>query len=251
MLNRGCLYGDGFFETLWVNDNQVPLLAYHYRRAKQTAEKLQIEWPENLTEEVLKAAVIKNCGEGTYRCRITFYREGGGQYIPQNNKLAYFMESSPYELPAFASGVQLICQSQSIEELNNACKELPMGKAVYYEMHKKNNDQFASLKSISAQFYVQAGVFTKSKEADDAVLFNKEFRAAELLLGNLIVVKNNQWYTPGLEQGGVDGVLRACLLDKFAGNITLTPLNKSHMENADLLLGCNALRGLYRLQIAQ
>ena len=80
-------------------------------------------------------------------------------------------------------------------------------------------------------------------------MFNKELKVAELLMGNIIVVQNNQWYTPDLDQGGVDGVMRSYLLSKFK-NITLTPINRSHMENADLLLGCNALRGLYRLYIS-
>jgi branched-subunit amino acid aminotransferase/4-amino-4-deoxychorismate lyase len=93
-----------------------------------------------------------------------------------------------------------------------------------------------------------AGVFAKAKGVDDVVFFNHELKVSELLLGNVIVVKNNQWYTPDIDQGGVDGVIRAWLLDRFK-NITLTPLNKSHLENADLLLGCNALRGLYRLEM--
>ena len=180
---------------------------------------------------------------------VSILRQYCGHYIPESLEMAYQIEGSHYKLPDFATGLNDILEAKSTEELKSLCLDLPMAKAVYYEPHKKNSDRFSSIKGISAQFYVQAGIFAKEREAEDAVLFNKELKVAELLMGNIIVVQNNQWYTPDLDQGGVDGVMRSYLLSKFK-NITLTPINRSHMENADLLLGCNALRGLYRLYIS-
>jgi len=248
-MNRACLYGDGFFETIWVKNDEIPLFDYHWLRARNTAEELRLIWPVSLTESVLKEEILKSCNDGKTRCRVTFYRKGGGHYIPESLDMAYDIESHHYKLPDFATGINNLIEAKSTDELKALCLALPLAKAVYYEPHKKNSDRFSSIKGISAQFYVQAGIFAKEKECEDAVLFNKELKVAELLLGNIIVVQNNQWYTPDLDQGGVDGVMRSYLMSKFK-NITLTPINRSHMENADLLLGCNALRGLYRLYIS-
>lgn len=247
-MNRAFLYGDGFFETIWVHDGIVPLFDLHWKRAKATASKLAMIWPEELTMDVLLNNIIQSSELPKFRCRITFYRKGEGHYIPLSNELEYHIHSSEYQLPAYATGIESVLSTRHTDELNKLCFNLPLAQAVYYEMHKKNADRFANLKGISSQYYVMAGIHASAKKSDDVVLFNKDMKVAELLLGNIIVVKNNQWYTPGLEEGGVDGVMRAWLLQKFS-NITLTPLNKSHLENADLLLGCNALRGLYRLEI--
>ncbi len=247
-MNRAFLYGDGFFETIWVHDGQVPLFDLHWKRAQNTALKLAMNWPESLTKDLLLSQILSSSELSKFRCRITFFRKGEGHYIPSSNDLDYQIQSSKYELPAFATGIEPVLATRNTDELNKLCYYLPSANAVYYEMHKKNADRFANLKGISSQYYVMAGIHAASRNSDDVVLFNKDMKVAELLLGNIIVVKNNQWYTPGLEEGGVDGVMRAWLLQKF-NNITLTPLNKSHLENADLLLGCNALRGLYRLGI--
>ncbi len=248
-MNRAYLYGDGFFETIWVNQGEIPLFDYHWYRARNTAEDLRMIWPDTLTEDKLRQEIINSCTDGKTRCRITFYRKGGGNYIPESLEMAYQIESHHYKVPDFATGIEGLLAAKSTEDLKVLCSELPKAKAVYYEPHKKNSDIFSSLKGLSAQFYVQAGIFAKDRGAEDAVIFNKELKVAELLMGNIMVVQNNQWYTPDLDQGGVDGVMRSYLLSKFK-NITLTPINRSHMENADLLLGCNALRGLYRLYIS-
>lgn len=248
IMNRAFLYGDGFFETIYVNKGEIPLFDWHWKRARKTALSLEMNWPDKLTEEVLKSEILSSCGEGIHRARVTFYRNGGGYYIPETNEMTHHIWSDGYELPAFASGIERLMKAKTTEDLNRICVDLPKAKAVYYELHKKNLDRFSALKGISSQFYVMAGVFAKGKGVDDVVLFNHALKVSELLLGNIIVVKNNQWYTPDVDQGSVDGVMRAWLLDRFK-NITLTPLNKSHLENADLLLGCNALRGLYRLEM--
>lgn len=248
-MNRACLYGDGFFETIWVHNGEIPLFEYHWVRARNTAEELKLIWPASLTEQSLKEEIIKSCNDGKTRCRITFYRKGGGNYIPESLEMAFQLDSYHYKPPDYATGVQKILEAKSTDELKALCLALPLAKAVYYEPHKKNSDRFSAIKGISAQFYVQAGIFAKERDAEDAVIFNKELKVAELLMGNIIVVQNNQWYTPDLDQGGVDGVMRAYVMSKFK-NITLTPINRSHMENADLLLGCNSLRGLYRLNIS-
>lgn len=246
-MNRAFLYGDGFFETIYVNKGEIPLFEWHWKRAVKTAQSLEMLWPVELTPEFLMNEIRNHCGEGISRVRLTFYRNGGGHYIPETNEMTFHVWSDLYELPVFASGIEQLMTCRTTEDLNSLCLGLPKAKTVYYEMHKKNSDRFSALKGISSQFYVMAGVFARSKGVDDVVLFNHQLKVSELLLGNIIVVKNNQWYTPDIDQGGVDGVMRAWLLDRFK-NITLTPLNKSHLENADLLLGCNALRGLYRLE---
>ncbi len=249
-MNRAFLYGDGFFETMYVQGNQIPLFSRHIARARASAEILHLEWPATLTDERLLSEIIKHVKLKRLRearCRVSFYRKGGGHYIPESNHMECRFNVDAIACPEFASGVAPVMAAKSLEELTAMVEELPTGKVVVYDSNVKSKDPFSGVKSLSSQFYVQAGVFVKSKEADEGIILNRERRVAELLLGNVLVVKNKQWYTPPPEEGGIVGVMISELLERFK-KITLTPLSTAHLSDADLLIGCNAMRGLYRLK---
>jgi branched-chain amino acid aminotransferase len=249
-MNRAFLYGDGFFETIYVHGEEIPLFDRHLKRARASADILHLKWPQSLTDEYLSSEIreqvkLKKLNEA--RCRISFYRKGGGYYIPESNDMECRFILDEFVCPEFALGVIPTIQANSLEDLTECCERLPPAKVVVYDANVKSKDPFSGVKSLSAQFYVQAGVFVKSKDAEEGIILNRDRRVAELLLGNVLVVKNKQWYTPPSDEGGIVGVMISELLDKFK-KITLTPLSTAHLSDADILIGCNALRGLYRLK---
>jgi branched-chain amino acid aminotransferase len=249
-MNRAFLFGDGFFETLYVQGDGIPLFLRHMNRARASAEILHFEWPESLTNEFLLEAIIKQMKEKKLteaRCRMSFYRKGGGYYIPESNEMECRFQVETFVRPEFATGVRPVLEAKSLDELAVLCEILPTAKVVVYDANVKNKDPFSGVKSLSSQFYVQAGVFVKSKGAEEGIILNRDRRVAELLMGNVLVVKNKQWYTPSPEEGGIVGVMISELLDRYK-KITLTPLSTAHLSDADLLIGCNALRGLYHLK---
>lgn len=231
-LNRAFQYGDGFFETIRVSHGRPQHLELHWDRIAKSMEAHKILPPDSLDlgslERGIQALCTANGINNGGRARLTFFRTAGGRYTPVNNDLMWVGEVEPLGSNSFA--------------LN----EQGLAIDVYPEM-KKLNGPLANFKNTSALLYVQASLWAKEHELDDALITNTTHNIIESTRSNLFLVSNRVLYTPGLESGPVGGVMRAAVINlalEEGFKVYECNISPGEMLRADELFLTNAIMGI-------
>jgi branched-chain amino acid aminotransferase len=221
--NRGFKYGDGLFETLRIHNKAIPLYAFHWERLSYGLEKLQIHQNsftnESLKDHVLELCKRNNCENGG-RVRIAVYREN-------NNAAGCVIEAVPLTEPY---------------ALNK--KGLTVG--IYTEA-RKSCDAFSGLKSINYLPYVLANRFAEDKGLDEALVLNQYGTLCDGSKTNLFLVKDQEIWTPAMDQGCVQGVMRRYLIEELRrkGSAVMERIiTMQDVLQADEVFLTNAIKGI-------
>lgn len=232
--NRAFLYGDGLFESMFASGGEVPFLEYHLQRLRFGMEKLEMQDEQKKinTENIAYQTgrlLRKNRNFKGARIRLVIFRNEGGLYTPETNSVSYLI---------------------SAEELPN--QHFTLNKKGYmvdiFTTARKTSDTLASLKSTSALLYVMAGNFRKKRNLDECLLLNQNHYLCEGQSSNIFIIKNDVLYTPPLQDGCVQGVMRGIVIElakkirlKVADKISL---DANLLQEADELFLTNAVSGI-------
>lgn len=190
--NRGMYFGDGLFETMVYDGQQIRFFEFHMERIRKGCQVLGLDEGQ-LDPSQLLDTVISYSKHTPKRIRWTVYRSGMGRYTPATDQLEQVVQIAP-----FVSAPQL------------------KAKAVFCTSVQLAYSSFSSLKTISALPYVLAGREKLEKKADEIILCDSFGNIAEAGASNLFWISGSQIYTPALEAGGIAGVSRRLILDKLA-----------------------------------
>ncbi len=196
--NRAFRYGDSLFETIRVSSKNILLFDSHFERLTQSMKFLEMEIPENfnkavLTQQITKLLNLNRLFQGV-RIRLTVYRHGKGLYTPENNSVDYIIEAE--KLPD--------------EKYTLNTKGLVVD---IYNKFKKPLNKLSNLKTNNSIPYILAGIYKKKHKLDDCILLNENNNVIEAVSSNIFLVKNNNIYTPSLEEGCLNGVMRNKIID--------------------------------------
>lgn len=230
--NRGFRYGDGVFETLRILKGKAPLLTRHLARLRFGSTLLGMEmnseWTDDWFRQKVKELLRQNGIQEGGMLRITLYRENGNFYAPSGNKALLVMEAEPLEEQQFG----LNAKGLTVDLFNDVRKPL---------------NPLSNLKTLSGLIYVLAGVFRNAKQIDNAILLNDNYNVAEAMNSNVFLVVNGVLYTPTLEEGCLDGVMRRYVIE-LAGQLGIrvyeTAIKPNDMLRADEVFLTNGLRGI-------
>lgn len=226
--NRAFLYGDGFFESMVMFNNRIPLLSFHLARIERSMQLLGAVLPSKMSSSQWTNQVNPlsqaNGGHKNARLRIQFFRDGGGFYLPDSKESSYLLSMDAIKNQEFQIGNGLLIGSR-----RDAIKP---------------SWPFSELKSVSALPYVLYAQMARSENWDEMILLNQDGRVCEAVHSNVFVVAGEQIVTPPLEDGCVGGVMRACLLSNFPDKIRVGELTTTMLEDADEILLTNAVKGI-------
>ena len=157
--NRSFRYADGVFATIKYAKAHLQLWEDHYFRLMGDMRILRMSiplpWsPEYLEEEIRKTLESNALDQGAARVRLTVFRNGGGNYVPETNEVSYLIEVYPMVDEEFI--------------LPQAGKKMEL-----FQEHRKPTGLLSNLKSNSAQVYVLAGIFARENGFDDCFLLNE------------------------------------------------------------------------------
>lgn len=225
--NRAYRYGDGFFETILIKNNIIPLEKYHRKRIGKSFELLDYKLPtgitiENIFENIFETCKKNNCTD-TVRVRLSF-SNGNGGLLETEQYVNYLIEVWP---------INYIHQDYQL-------KNLKLG--IYKEQMKYNNF-ISNLKTSSALLFCMASRFAQIKGFDDCIILNHQNNICETTIANIFWIKNNTIFTPPLSEGCVNGVLRTFLLESIS-NVYEKPCTENALENADEVFLTNAIKGI-------
>ncbi len=225
-INRGLLFGDGFFESIIQINGLYPLLDFHLKRLKWSADLLNIDISQAL--DLIKLELDQLKSSGISKIKVIICRSGLGNYTPLNPLNNY---------------INLFFDKQ-ILDIDHRETILKVG--ISNKVKLISGLEFTKIKSLSSLPYVLASIECREKNLDDLLLFNDQNEIAESISSNIFLLKSNKWITPPLSSGCVAGVMREYIIgnsNMFGINIEVNPLKKSDLGGCEGILITNAIRG--------
>lgn len=230
--SRALRYGDGLFETMLYQEGEIRFLHLHVDRLQRGMQKLQLEqvsmFDAYFIKKITDDLIRKNNMLGQrVRVRLIVFREGGGIYTPVTNKSAFILQVHKLETEVRDKKVGLIVD-------------------LFTEVKKPYSD-LSALKTNNALVYVLAGNFKRKFEYDDVFILNQEGFLCEALTSNIFVYFDKVLYTPALNQGCVEGIMRKVVMDMAADEgipVVEAQINPEIMKKADELFCTNAVQGI-------
>ena len=225
--DRAFRYGDGLFETVRYERNQVWFWPDHYARLTAGMKALHLDLPPDVNEATVHQSVIdlltaNQLSNQPARVKIQVWRQPGGLYTPTTNEtniLITVQPGRPFSITERASvGI--------------------------YKDTRLTYSPYSAFKTLSSLPYVMAGIAKTEQGLDDVILLNAspDDYLAECQASNLFWFNKSVLYTPAIETGCVNGIMRQHILRIAAsvGQPVDAGFHKSHVLSlAEAVFCCN------------
>ncbi len=231
--NRAFRYGDGLFESFRAFGQEIPFFKAHFNRLLSGMKLLQMDMPITFTETFIfneiqhllrvnkffKSAVI----------RFSVFRNDGGKFLPKTNTVSYLIETTS--------------SNESAYVLNN--KGLTIG---VFSDFPKVATPFSWFKSANAQIYIAAALSAHSAGMDDVLLVNEKNEIMEATSSNVFFVRENYLFTPSLDSGIVQGIMRQKVIEVALKNNFIVydevAINEQEIGTFDEIFLTNSVKGI-------
>jgi 4-amino-4-deoxychorismate lyase len=227
--DRGLAYGDGLFETILVRDHKPALLQEHRQRLLRGCERLGLQLDQAAfdgeLQQVLAAPLAKNAV-----LKIMLTRTAGGRgYRPGTSKANRIFTLHP--VPDYS-----------------ASKPETGITAFLCRQRLARQPALAGLKHLNRLEQVLASQEWPDGDVMEGLMLDTEGLVIEGTRSNVFVASANQLFTPGLQNCGVDGVLRAVLLAHFGSRVLVADITLEQLRKADEVFFCNSVFGIWPLK---
>jgi 4-amino-4-deoxychorismate lyase len=221
--NRAFNFGDGLFETLKLKKGKVLFLNDHYERLTEGMKVFSMDIPGGFTpgfleKQMAELADKNNLGEEA-RIKLLVWRKPGGKFVPTDNGVEYTITASDFiKAPEFKN------------------------KAFFYNHFRASHSPVSKFKTCSAVQYVLAGLAAQSKRADEMILLDVNFKISECISSNIFWVKGKEIFTPSLDTGCIDGIMRKQIIERgknFGLQIVEGKFDKQKLLEADYAFTSN------------
>lgn len=242
--DRGLLYGDGVFETIRLQRQQLLLLPAHLTRLSQSCERLGI--PVRMTDiERYLELLIQHLSsannalqEGVVKIIVT-RGDGGRGYAPPHSAVSRSLLQF-HPVPAghadyFRHGIDCMWCSHPVSG-NPALAGLK---------HLNRLDQvMASRELLAAQRKAEGS----DLPLQEGLMCDTQGNVVEGTRSNIFTVIAGQLCTPDVSDAGVSGVMRSALLDWYAGQgieVMVRKISARELRLATELFICNSVIGIW------
>lgn len=221
---RSFLYGDGHFTTAKVVDGHIELLSLHVERLKSANRQLSfnpILW--NKLEALMEHAA-SSIPLGVIKVQIS--RGAAQRGYGQTLRTQPLVILSVSELPS-----DWLLSQQSPLSLSVAETKLGIQPLLAGAKHCNRLEQVLIARELELQ------------NIEDALVLDINDHIIETNKANVFWLQENQWFTPSLQNSGVNGVMRQHILGSIDAEIVQrTP--QQIIENVEAMFICNSLIGL-------
>lgn len=226
LLYRATMFGDGLFESIYVEKNEIYLFKEHLFRLESGMDCLHLTFEKRLSiENWLEniSLLIRNNTQSEYlRIRILVWRKGKGTYNTSNNESANFLIFSEEAKPFEIKEIQTVSVSKTI---------------------KISNTWYGDHKTINALNYVGASIEKSNHDSDELLLGNENGDIIEAVSSNILCVKDDIIYVPKKDSGQVNGIMNDFLIAYFKkekAQILEKNLSEEDIYSSDLIIYCNS-----------
>lgn len=236
--DRSIHYGDGLFETILCEGNNLFYWSQHYHRLQSSAQQLKIVCPDEqvLLDDIAKLLennkVELSAAEPHCAIKIVISRgsgERGYRYsktLSANRFVLFSTVEADYS--SFLSG------------------KLIRGDLCICQQQVSINESLAGLKHLNRLENVMARSEWNAQYIDGLML-NANNNVIEGTMSNLFAVRDKQLLTPDLKLSGVNGVMREAVIRLAADSdikLSVDNLTLDDLKNMDELFITNSLIGM-------
>ena len=193
LTNRAFQYNDGFFETIMMREGRLQFWPDHLARMREAAATLKLELPASLTqayiEEEFRTLAHCNTAMNYGRIKLKVWRAGAGLYTPETNSTEWYASIQPAGPVAVGAARIGICRNV---------------RTIYSPL--------SHFKGPNALLYVLASLEKEERRLDDLLLLSQQGMVAELVASNIFWIVGRTLYTPALDTGCVNGIIRRNIL---------------------------------------
>ena len=231
--NRGFSYGDALFETIKAVGNKLLFWEDHYFRLMASMRLLRMEipmtfTPEYFVDQCMQLIQAQEVNSHAWRLRLTVFRDSGGLYTPDHNRVA------------FVIGCEPLLQDRFSDEVTSYTVDL-------YKDHYVQAGMLPNLKTNNKILNVLGSIFAKENDLDNCILVNDNKEVVEALQSNIFLLFGQEIHTPPLTSGCLDGIIRKQIIRLSKDlNLTLkeTAINPFDLQKADELWLSNSIQGI-------
>lgn len=196
--NRAFKYGDAIFDTLKYKDGNIIFLEDHYFRLMSSLRMVRMKIPMNFTlnyynEEILKTISANNFKDA--RIRVTVFRKEGGFYKPSDNNIEFLIEGNELSL-----------------------KNIVSYEIDLYKDFQVQSGLLSTIKSNNRLINVLAGIYSDEFGFQNCILINENKNIVEAINANIFLIKGDDIYTPTLEDGCINGIIRKKIIEMLERN---------------------------------
>jgi len=220
--NRAFMYGDGLFETIIYQDNQIRFETYHKERLSAGMKAMNLMLPEDLSMKSIFSGInrlVQKSNLVSARIRLQVWRSPGGLYIPQSSR----------------SQIMATCSSYT----SHISIKSKVGVSKTVKLMESN---WSAYKTVSAISYIQAGIEKEQRGLDDLILLDHAGYVSECSASNIFWKKGDIYYTPSLKTGCIGGIMRRHIIDQLNDKNIELNIGEYAMEKllqADEIFTCN------------
>lgn len=228
VMDRGFQYGDGIFETLAVANSEPLLWDRHMQRFLQGAARLSLKAP---AEELLRREARQLCDgvkRGVLKIVLTRGVSGRG-YAPDASapptRAVSLLPWPDYPAQHHAHGVSV-----------QFCRNLI-----------SRHNILAGLKHLNRLEQILARMELKN-DCVEGLMQDETGHVIEGTMTNLFIVSRGKLKTPGLEHSGVEGVMRALVLERASAlsiDCRTADLKRQDILDAEEIFLTNSLVGIW------
>jgi branched-subunit amino acid aminotransferase/4-amino-4-deoxychorismate lyase len=225
-LNRAFLYGDGFFESFLCINGKPAQWELRTQRIARTMHYLSMNFVPGIDQ---LSPAIMDCvapfADQVLRCRLTFYRAGGGRYLPMVNETEVVLQWEALDESPMGS--------VDVSVVDIANMRLTGGPDGNHKLIGKHQQVIASLEA-------------RDRKLDDLLLLNERDEVVECIASNVMARMDGAWITPPLESGCLNGIARAVMLER--PDVREERINADQLKQAEMLCSVNSIQGVKAMQ---
>jgi len=195
--NRAFKYGDAVFDTLKYKDGHIPFLEDHYFRIMSSTRMLRMKIPMNFNLDYYKDEILKTIRANKFedaRIRVTIFRKDGGLYTPENNNIDFLIEVNKLSL-----------------------NDPTPYKIELFKDFQVQPGLLSTIKSNNRLINVLASIFASEFNFQNCILINENKNIVEAINANIFIIKGFNIYTPALEEGCINGIVRKKIIEMIEG----------------------------------
>lgn len=223
--DRGLLFGDHVFETMFCNGQSVPLWPLHWRRLEKGCQRLGFvapkqEWLLGDVDRLLTSTI--QLKPSILRLTVTRGSSATGYWVPDNLTPRRLLQMRT--LP-----IAMVDQQGHGVRVKTASMRLPI------------TDFGWGLKHGNRLFQVMCAQECRRENVDEVLIYRDDGSVAEAMASNIVLVESGRLMTPNSPD--VWGVG----LDWLKGlgvDVQMRCLMRSDLENADEVLLVNSVAGV-------
>lgn len=211
-LDQGYYFGMGVFETIAVEKGTPLFLQWHLERMKKGLDTLEIS-----KERVLKEVTTRDIEE---YLKKNYMEHGVLKIMVSERNILFSIRENPYVEEDYNKGFRLGVS----EVIRNETSVFTYIKSFHY------GDNLLEKRKIKKLGY------------DETLFFNTKNHVTETSASNIFFVKKGKLYTPKIECGLLDGIVRRYVLTYY--DVEETSIKKEEIEQYDEAFLTNSLMGM-------